>query len=273
MPAAPNRWIITKRVNGVVKDQWLIQSDYVYEQPVIFNSPKTIIPIKNSGVHWDTGPNQPFRYMGRSLPFSDARNEDPGFGNSFKNLNRSKSPLTVIGYGDIKFSAFYPNCLSVFGFNDAYLVPSTTVSGMVDYQVIGWVAEGEDDFLSSRINQEIAAIGKIATQKAQNNSKSIDEIYQESGTEFLADLNKELKRLCSVEMEGLTELSKSTEFDKTLYYGKFSAVVTDGKITMPVDKPEVKRALGNTGTEALSALLSQEIATDISNLPTTSPIT
>ncbi len=57
--------------------------------------------------------------------------------------------LTIVGYGDLDFASFYPNCSSVFGFcdtaqqlkDDGFKPNSETLS----YSVIGWYRDDEKD--------------------------------------------------------------------------------------------------------------------------------
>ena len=135
LPAAPNRWIVTR---CDTQQQWHIVSDYIHATSYDPFAPSSqdentcIVPY-NQG--------QPYRYMGQKTLLN---NYIPGSTtNTFKSLNNGQA-LTVIGYGDINFSSFYPNCLGVFGFHDANIsLPASDVT----YTVLGWHADEEDDVL------------------------------------------------------------------------------------------------------------------------------
>lgn len=67
-------------------------------------------------------------------------------------LQRRTTPydLTIVGYGDLEFAAFYPNCSSVFGFCDTQedleksdYAPKN--GEKLSYSVIGWYREDDKD--------------------------------------------------------------------------------------------------------------------------------
>jgi hypothetical protein len=66
-------------------------------------------------------------------------------------LHKRTTPydLTIVGYGDLDFTSFYPNCSSVFGFCDP--ADQLAVSGYdctqdkLSYSVTGWYCEDEKD--------------------------------------------------------------------------------------------------------------------------------
>lgn len=257
MPAAPNRWLITKSGLGA-NEQWLVQSDFIFDPSTPPEVASSIIPSKRPEGTSATAPWQPYRYMGKSVIFPDAKVADPIVNNSFKKQNTSNQPLTVVGYGDIKFSAFYPNCLSVFGFNDPNLSAASLPDGTITYQVIGWVAEAEDDFLTSTVTNLVNKLQNetdppVATTKVPH--------------PLLTALNKELNKLCGVQIEGLPQVTGNSISGQTLYFGKMEVEVKSGAITPSKGPKSLKLAVGNTGTEALSALLADQLSEVSTNLP------
>jgi len=218
LPAAPNRWLITKSDNGAQTQQWIIESDFVHPledyQPV---EATCIIPSKQG---------RPYRYMGRTTLLSDKR-ATKDTSDTFKSLNRN-IPLTVVGYGDMNFSSFYPNCMGVFGFHDKDGTPSASLK----YSILGWNAAREDDLL----NQAIA------------------KILANSASATAVQINAQLQNLFKLEISTDTPLSSSA-IPRTVFYGE---IKVDGKSNTV--KPDLKISIGNTGTEALSALLANEIS-------------
>lgn len=69
-------------------------------------------------------------------------------------LQRRTTPydLTIVGYGDMDFASFYPNCSSVFGFCDTiYQLRQdrfNSGSETLSYSVIGWYREDDKDPLA-----------------------------------------------------------------------------------------------------------------------------
>ncbi len=105
---------------------------------------------------WMTAGAQAYRYMGRSLSLEQylAR---PQVGQEYYH------PLTALGYGEPSFAAFYPNCRSVFGFHDAEI--DADVDQSVNYTVIGWYSELENDYLRQLLAAaELSPLYELAYQ-------------------------------------------------------------------------------------------------------------
>ncbi len=131
--------------------------------------------------------------------------------------------LTAVGYGEPTFAAFYPNCHSVFGFYDDYSPENT--DGL-QYDVIAWYSHLEKDYF----NQFIKSKSQLTTQ------------------ELIKAIQEELKWAVAVE-------SNEQIPQRILCYARLkfaSPTNTEREISVEV-------AVGNTGTEALSAYLGQKI--------------
>ncbi len=131
--------------------------------------------------------------------------------------------LTAVGYGEPTFAAFYPNCHSVFGFYDDYSPENT--DGL-QYDVIAWYSDLEKDYF----NQFIKSKSQLTTQ------------------ELIKAIQEELKWAVAVE-------SNEQIPQRMLCYARLkfaSSTNTEREISVEV-------AVGNTGTEALSAYLGQKI--------------
>ncbi|WP_233271165.1 hypothetical protein [Microcystis aeruginosa] len=131
--------------------------------------------------------------------------------------------LTAVGYGEPTFAAFYPNCHSVFGFYDDYF-PQPTDS--LQYDVIGWYSDLEKDYF----NQFIKSKSQLTTQEL------IKAIQEEFKWDIPVKSNEQIPQriLCYARL-------------------KFASPTnTEREISVEV-------AVGNTGTEALSAYLGQKI--------------
>jgi hypothetical protein len=131
-PRVPNRWLVTRTDASKQKQQWVIESDYLYPPGQ---------SATHSGISYpylEGGHPQPFRFLGRTLPLAAWKNRSPGA----QYLDR----LTAVGYGEPAFAAFYPNCHSVFGFYDD--APLQNLQG-VKYDVIGWYSDPTQECLQS----------------------------------------------------------------------------------------------------------------------------
>ena len=99
LPAAPNRWLITRTDKDGTKKQWIIDSDFIHmDESYVPQEPTCIIPFPKG---------RPFRYMGlkttqgqsnltlENLAAPNTRQT----GSYFKQLNNNQG-LSVIGFGD-----------------------------------------------------------------------------------------------------------------------------------------------------------------------------
>lgn len=142
-PAAPDRWLILRMyptVNSVLRDQagqaglravrgWVLRAGDKSPQP---------IDLKN----FSEGP-----------PSDDAIN----------------NPLTVIGTGDVAWSAYYDNCVNRLAFYDDL---SDVPEGPVSYLVCGWYSNPAQDPLGSHDVQSLTDFNskmmQLGWQLAQN---------------------------------------------------------------------------------------------------------
>lgn len=236
-PPIPNRWVVRRLNNETVEKEWLIESDYVFPEGTkkedTVNACVIPMPI---GYDEDGKPLKqlPFRYMGRqtindsSFDFENQASLQKNEGeSSFSNLY--KNELTIIGYGDINFASFYPNCLGSLGFYDNEI---TTVTGKISYEVAGYYSE-------DKINLDIV-------------KKVKDSFLKEYGGINSTSNNEDLKKRLSDKVQLEIEDNELVP-ERTFLSAK---IKLDGK---PVEeKVECKKiAIGKTGTEAISALLAQ----------------
>lgn len=151
-PAVPNRWLIT-RLHQTNRDpqnpiidirNWILESDYLPN-----NSEPMLSDITPISIPDNTNKNQCFNFLGRVYPLENYAQEK-GKGSSFQTLTGKK--FTVIGYGEISFAAYYPNCKNIFGFYDNLkdLVNYDPDNNQITYTVIGWYTDSNDDPLSKK---------------------------------------------------------------------------------------------------------------------------
>jgi hypothetical protein len=219
-PSVPNRWLVTRTLNGE-KRQWVVESDYLYREGEGEQLGSIAYPIEPKNNEY-----QPFRYLGRKLPIEAWLENDP---------DAEYLPLlTAVGYGEPTFAAFYPNCHSVFGFYDDYF-PQPTDS--LQYDVIGWYSDLEKDYfkfiqLKLKDNIQLKLKDKLSTQEL---IKAIQEELRWS----IPDQDTQLPQ-------------------QMLCYARLKFATTINIINSD-EKASVDVAVGNTGTEALSAYLGEKI--------------
>ncbi len=223
IPAAPNRWSV-KRDDG---KEWLVVSDYVHAPKVENNiieltEEYSILPIPASAPNLFGNP--PFCYLGKHFTGRDLEELDESLliKNSYK--KHFGEDLTVLGFGHVQFSASYPNCKTVFGFHD----PDGKVGNI--YSIEGWHSKPEDDLLKNSIAAEF------------------------TNTEInLTALKEFLSHSFDLDLEGDPDLTILP--DKTSYLAKINI---DNKPAVP-NTDGLNISVGNTGTEAISALVSQKL--------------
>ena len=124
------------RSGGELPDQqWIVESDYLYPYGEGENAGSIAYPLDQPQ---STDPR--FRYMGQCMLLADWRqNQQNG------NMDEYLDKLTAVGYGESSFAAFYPNCVSVFGFWDDEITSEIPPEGL-RYSLIGWYRDSSTDF-------------------------------------------------------------------------------------------------------------------------------
>ncbi len=242
-PPVPNRWLVRRLDHtGKLQRSTIVESDFLHpldsDGKPKFQQPEgsaawapITFPVKRKQVS-DNKPGASFRYMGRSQSLENWLKPSPGDEYLNQRDNNSKYifsdfPLTAVGYGEPAFAAYYPNSYSVFGFcdADADLQPGSSY----EYQVIGWLNEADLDPLQS---PDFAKL-----------DRNVDP-YNALETEYKWFVDK---------------AERSNPFpSRTLFYGSLTLTPNQVKRWEP-DNNNLLIAIGNTGGEALAALLADEL--------------
>jgi hypothetical protein len=241
-PAVPNRWLVTRSGRGGdgklrIERQWVVESDFLHTDAAGNVQAGVAIPFPSDPAN---GKYRPHRYLGRRRPFNTQWAEDP----AAESLTKSGYQLTAVGYeprpggaakiggyGEPTFAAFYPNSLGVFGFHDP--LPPATLMG-TQYEVIGWYSDPALDCL--RADPFLRAIEKI---RAEMPAAKDAEVKSEA-------LEKVFKWQAPVTGRGP---------DRIVCYARLDIAVAKAPDPVMPEKA-VTVAVGNTGTEALSAYLA-----------------
>ncbi len=137
-PPVPNRWLVTRIWTAAAKSDtpktrichWIVESDYLASAK---EEPATDLPWFKD----DDGKGDLFRYMGRAIKLADSPSwaEDPAASRF--------DPLTALGYGEPAFTAYYPDCRTVFGFHDRNLEAEgfNHEQDTLSYAVMGWYSD------------------------------------------------------------------------------------------------------------------------------------
>lgn len=236
IPAAPNRWLVTRTRGGTDKS-WLVVSDFTHE-PAVENGivqlidDYSIFPIPRSAPERVGKP--PFCYLGKKFEFNALPKETEFQKNSFK--TRFGKNLTVLGFGHVQFSASYPNCKTIFGFHD----PEGKIND--SYSVSGWHADSQDDMLIRSIK------GKFA---GPDISKPDLKNYLSAQFDLDFDVDGSLPKLPEI----------------TVYQSKVKIDANPPGIDLKVLywHSNLHISVGNNAIEAISSLLSQKMGGTVIN--------
>lgn len=244
-PAVPTRWLVSRYDSGgrMPDRQWVVESDVLVKGAARFrDKAQTSVNVDiYSG-------EQPFAYLGHSdtLDAWRQRAGRPADGFSRWKDKHGGLPMTALGWGSPGFDSFYPNCRGVFGFHD----PAGTRDHR--YRVVGWYDDLEDDYW-------------LAYLRLRRDDWGLSEI---DGLTHLDDAHRQtLKReriagLLSDDL-GIT-LPADVALDSEADPGLWQRMVCCGEAQwldeVSFDPDRTRYALGNTPTEALSALIAETVA-------------
>lgn len=227
--AVPNIWIVRRIIEGKQEKYWLVESNYIskeLDESVTF-SPVTI-PFHDDD---HSNKTQPFRFMGQQMLSTKV----PSDWNSARTQKEDYlTEITAVGYNPQKgtkgfaeptFAAFYPNSSSVFGLYDA-----ETIETSIDatYEVIGLYADLKTDYLRQFV------------QHFKDKDGFKEAFKQTFQGELVEDKDIDLNQLYHLTLFGKTKPRSAHQPDIS----------------------QIKIAIGNTGTEALSAYLADQLEGD-----------
>lgn len=234
-PLVPNRWLVTRINSGEVK-QWEIESDYLYPP----RSSEKASEQANAIVYpyQDQTSSQPFRYMGKSEPKDESMDDWVKSDKVGSEDSQYLEKLTAVGYGEPSFAAFYPNCHSIFGFYDD--APPQNLNN-VHYYVIGKYSNIEND--------------------------CVHQIFQ--GDTKIDELKESLKEAYKWTVTDDKDFKGNLNITRTIFYACITFNPQDPSTDSFTPEKEVEIAVGNTGTEALSAYLAHKLKESDSGLQIT----
>ena len=234
-PNVPNRWLVIRSRGGTtIEEQWVVESDYLHPiqdaQGNYVQVPGSVT-IPSPPPDPDHGSDQPFRYLGRQLKLADWQASDAN--------SPHVADLTAVGpvktlhvadHVKATFAAFYPNCHSVFGFHDEAYTAGHIPAGL-QYDVIGWYANAQQDVLAQFLHDHQNHQDRDALCAALQD-RFRWKLTLAQGQNFPKDM------LCYARL--------------TFQHHGVPAKTRENAFTTGL-------AIGNTGTEALSAYLAQAI--------------
>ncbi|MEA2940225.1 MAG: hypothetical protein QOD09_754 [Bradyrhizobium sp.] len=242
-PAAPNRWLVM-RIASNTKDAsapvtamnaWVIESDRLWDK-----HSETLALPKQNAISLDVpikpiptaASNKSFKTLGRAFPYADW----------VEDTAAERAKLTALGFGEVHFAATYEYCANVFGLwdtledLDSTRFPAATTR--LSYLLVGWHADIADDPLA-----------KVTYPVDADQAKRIAAIQHQ--------LKWALALAPGAPLPNRTiysALMTQVPWDKSQHY-----------IEPHTPSSDLEIAVGNTGAEAVSALLAAQ--QDLKSLP------
>ncbi|MBI6851672.1 hypothetical protein YA0002_02755 [Pseudomonas cichorii] len=146
-PPVPDRWLVTRMLrhdnDEVLLKSWIVESDRLSD---------TVKP-ESPTILFENKKEQPqIAWIGQVFAAETWRETLDSDG-----IPRAPRPFTALGYGEPSFAAFYPNCVSVFGFHDALTdLTNPEKPARISYQVSGWYARESEDPLHQATAETLA---------------------------------------------------------------------------------------------------------------------
>lgn len=296
-PQVPNRWLVVRYLSlydsvaktwgPVTNYSWIIESDYISMEQLKDSDgivrPSVPVPLPVNPTFGAN--NQPYRFMGRVVPATNwpATSPSDRYLADFKDVNNENCYLTSVGFLGPGFSAYYPDCCTVFGFSDRFLdnptiynalQNNTAIQFKATYQVTGWIANGKDpmDGLATRITTQYKDyVANCRQQQMPINRTPADFFHSITNQIFKWQFGSSAVSFTVDDDKNLTSL---TVPNKTICSGLMQEVVwnmlqspgSSGFLGSPEtptapgiwqDK-NIKLAVGNNSIEALAALLKYD---------------
>jgi hypothetical protein len=250
-PVIPNRWLVQRICpdsnNKKAHKAWLIKSDE--------SDPKNL-----NAITWSTFPKDTTTAVElKSIGSFTELNAPIGGGDESAKVN-----LTVVGQGDPLFAAHYPACRSVLGFHD----PMTDVAkgSCVSYLVTGWFSTADDDPLHGAGWRTGTIAEEVENRFRATNSIPLGDPLS---TEQRETLLSEMRDLWFSKQQWAYDVVPNLEPSRLLCHGLVKRVtwqgpdnnhISEDSKVFPTNSDNYKTAyrvaVGNTGGEALAALLA-----------------
>ena len=250
-PPVPDRWMVRRISKNLGNALWLVESDCFSTA----RNSSVVYPLRTDAEH---GVKTVF--LGRTTrldlnhPASPAAPQGP--------LNGYLGYLTAVGYGDPNFHAFYPNCRSVFGLYD----PEATLNARGDlrYELIGWYNDLAVDHFAARLSDLASPV-----KDPRDGRTRLEQLRAASPDTTLSDaqlLAGEVARQFGWDLSSLKAIQKPADLpSRALFFASVEVTAEPAAdAPLPVRSASSRPVVGiaNTGTEALSALLSRKVFSD-----------
>ncbi|MEI9995228.1 MAG: hypothetical protein WDM91_11590 [Rhizomicrobium sp.] len=281
-PQVPNRWLVIRYFSLFQDGGWsaptaaafLVESDYLAVAAP--SSPCVSVPLT------DASTQQPYLYMGRQRVYGPATGPAQ-FLPDYNDEDGNPCMLTSVGFVGPGFSSFYPECSSVFGFFDDFsdqsigngqnvgtvLAAGSAIHFKASYQVIGWIDPTGTDPLAGLQKTVTEAWTAYATQCSDQGvaptlapSDILDSIVtQQFGWQLQGlDPTQSIAGLAVPSQTLVAGIMQELVWDTAVAQQNGGFLASTSTTTPAVWRGQGEVAIGNTTTEALSALLRNDLA-------------
>ena len=290
-PHAPTRWLVVRSLSiydsgrqayGLLQyASWVVESDYIAAQIKADGDgilrPAVAVPLSAPD-------GRPWMFMGRVVNAADwdpDKEQPRDYLPSYKGPSGAPLYLTSIGFVGAAFSSYYPDCRSVFGFWDTFadvdpvfqaIRKNEAIRFRVSYSLIGWLPDLADDPLRRLpadirttydeyvkhcaaehvpVNTTPTEVFKRLTSERLNWDFSAEAIsYTLDKDKMLATLEAPEATVCAGDMQDIVWRVEQPSVDTPF-------LAAPDKTAIWSDKVEI--AVGNTTTEAVSALVKSQL--------------
>ncbi|MEL6560144.1 MAG: hypothetical protein AAFQ94_18290 [Bacteroidota bacterium] len=236
-PGVPNVWMVRRFVGNSVSKNWIVESNFI---ALSRGENQGNAGAVNIPYHDELPGNKTcsFRYLGRFLDnltnWSSATPNGTDYLKELTAVGYNPEPGSK-GYAEPTFSAFYPNCLSVFGFHDSEV---DNIADGTYYEVVGIYSNPDVDFV------------KVFLKDYENRNSKDNQYYHYLESAFKDELYLQVVP----QPDTLNDANLPTQ---SMLFGRATP-----KTLQHPDVSKIKLAIGNTGTEALSAFLGNQLEGD-----------
>ena len=296
-PQAPNRFLViryltvydaaTRKYGPVETKGWIVESDYVSgelsKDSTGVTRPAISVPIPTN----PTPGQRPYMYMGRVVdleswnPVTELPSDYLPY---YKGANGKPLYLTSVGFVGPSFSAYYPECASVFGFWDHFkdldsvykpITENKPIRFKVSYEVVGWINEPGADPLTNIAGLVTEAYNRYVRQCATENVPVVrtpaDDFVGLAVQRFRWEFRKDnitftLKPDKTLDTLNVPQRTLCGGVEQEIVWNMLSSPTTSFFLNNPnsprtpaVWTDTVDLAVGNTTVEALSALLKKDM--------------
>ena len=250
-PAIPNRWLVI-RTGGGATQRWVVESDYIHSEGK-GDSKSTAFPLAltyGSDESVPASPAKPYRYVGRQVKVTVAGGKlvaDAGAtaleGGQYL-IEKKGRALTAIGYGNLHFAGYYPNCMGTLGFHDDTAATNTGVT--YTYQILGWYSNLAHDFTKQQ-----------ASELTGDSTKDIRKTFLDKFQWVIESIHVGSESFKEANIPTYPQFSTlGKELKHTLCYSNVSVKATPDVTT----ETPFKVAVGNTVPQALATITGKEMA-------------